>query len=306
MKSQHHAYLLALGAVLAWSTVSTAFKLSLRGLTPLGLLLISALSSTMFLIAVLRVKQKGNMFRHFSQNLKASLLPGLLNPFLYYLMLFFAYERLPAQEAQVLNYTWAIILALASAIVLKQQLKVRDGLALLLSFVGVVIISTRGNILSMQFADPLGSFVAVATSLVWACYWILNMRDGRSGLMKMTFSFLIGSFIILLWFLIIDKSRVSALLKPDAKLVPAILAAVYVGLFEMGFTFLIWMAALSKADKTASVSNLVFITPFLSLILIRFILKESIHVATIGGLLLIVGSNIMQKWEQMFTRTKRE
>ena len=37
---------------------------------------------------------------------------GFLNPFLYYVVLFKAYDLLPAQEAQPLNYTWAITLAI--------------------------------------------------------------------------------------------------------------------------------------------------------------------------------------------------
>ena len=47
---------------------------------------------------------------------------GFLNPFLYYLVLFEAYDRLPAQEAQPLNYMWPIVVVILSAPLLKQPI----------------------------------------------------------------------------------------------------------------------------------------------------------------------------------------
>ncbi|MCB5259059.1 MAG: EamA/RhaT family transporter, partial [Candidatus Cloacimonetes bacterium] len=47
--------------------------------------------------------------------------------------------------------------------------------------------------------------------------------------------------------------------------------------------------------NTAKISNLIFLSPFISMFFIQSILKESIHPATIIGLLLIVVSNLVQK-----------
>ena len=69
----------------------------------------------------------------------AGLAFALLNPVLYYLVLFEAYDRLPAQIAQPLNYTWAITLALLAVPLLGQRLSGRDMLAVLLGYGGVVI-----------------------------------------------------------------------------------------------------------------------------------------------------------------------
>ena len=49
----------------------------------------------------------GELCRLSRRDWQQSLLPGLLNPCLYYLVLFKAYELLPAQQAQALNYSWA-------------------------------------------------------------------------------------------------------------------------------------------------------------------------------------------------------
>ncbi|MCB5247015.1 MAG: DMT family transporter [Candidatus Cloacimonetes bacterium] len=287
------AYLYALGAVLAWSTVSTAFKLSLKHLTPLGLLLFASGAGTLYLAAV---NLPSLLRREFSvSNWARSLPAGLLNPFIYYLMLFVAYDRLRAQEAQVLNYTWAIVLSLFSVWLLKERFRLKDLLALLLSFLGVVVISTRGRVFQLQFEDPLGSLLAVSTSLVWAFYWILNMKDERDAKAKLLLNFLVGTIATALYALIRGKLNLGGLFTPEAVVGWGLLGALYVGIFEMGFTFILWQKALETSDNTASISNLIFLTPFISLVFIALILRESIHPATLAGLVVIVASNLWQK-----------
>jgi drug/metabolite transporter (DMT)-like permease len=53
--------------------------------------------------------------------------------------------------------------------------------------------------------------------------------------------------------------------------------------------------AMKKAENTASVSNLIFISPFLSLIFIYTLLGEAIHSTTIIGLGFIVCGLAIQK-----------
>ncbi len=287
------ATLYALGAVLAWSTVSTAFKLSLKHLTPLGLLFFASVSATLFLAAVNAFtwrKEKPDF-----SNWLRSIPAGLLNPFLYYLMLFVAYDRLRAQEAQVLNYTWAIVLAVLSVWLLKERFRLKDMLALLFSFIGVIIISTRGRVFQMQFEDPLGSLLAVSTSLVWAFYWILNMKDDRTAKTKLLLNFLVGTLATAIYALIRGKLNLEGLFTGGGVIGLGLLGGLFVGIFEMGFTFFLWLKALESSDSTASIANLIFLTPFVSLIFIALILKESIHPATLVGLLVIIGSNLWQK-----------
>lgn len=277
-------------AILAWSSVSTAFKISLRHLTPIGLLLISSFTATLFLI-VYKVLSGQKMQQSFTQNLRRSLVPALLNPFFYYLVLFIAYSRLRAQEAQALNYTWAIVLSVFSIVLLKERFRIKDLLALLISFIGVLVISTKGRVWSLDFDDVLGTTLAAGSSIIWAFYWILNMRDKRDTICKLAYNFGLGFVLILLLALLIQDP----LLQKDAIPAIAIISGLYVGVFEMGLTFVLWMKALDLSQSTAKVSNLIFITPFVSLLFIRFALQEPIHLATVLGLTLIIASNVLQK-----------
>lgn len=290
MEKQTRSYIFAALAILAWSTVSTAFKLSLQHFTPIGLLLFSSFIATVFL-ALYNAISAPRAFRKLPANCLKSIPAGLLNPFLYYVILFTAYSRLRAQEAQALNYTWAIVLSLFSVFLLKEKFRLKDLLMLLLSFLGVMIISTKGQIHKLHFDDGLGTALALGSSVLWALYWIVNLRDKREGTVKLLYNFLLG-FILILVFVLISRAP---LLLPEAIIHKALLAGAWVGIFEMGLTFVLWLKALELTQNTAKISNLVFITPFLSLLLIKTILGESIHPATIVGLSLIVASNLIQK-----------
>ena len=73
------------------------------------------------------------------------------------------------------------------------------------------------------------------------------------------------------------------------------LAVIYVGLFEMGITFVLWLGALRLTQNTARISNLIFISPFLSLILLSNIIGEPIHSATVAGLIFIIVGLVIQQ-----------
>jgi drug/metabolite transporter (DMT)-like permease len=290
MEKQKRSYIFAGLAILAWSSVSTAFKLGLMHFTPAGLLLFSALIATLFLGVFNAFSQPGG-FSNPGANIRKSLAAGFLNPFLYYLVLFVAYSRLRAQEAQALNYTWAIVLSVFSVILLKEKFRIKDLAALLISFFGVIVISTRGQILNWQFDDAWGTALAIGSSIIWALYWIISLKDQRLNSIKLFFNFLVG-FIMILLFVILTRSPI---LLPDAVPHQALFTGLWVGIFEMGLTFVLWLKALKLTQNTAKISNLIFITPFVSMLMIRGVLGEAIHPATIIGLVLIVASNLFQK-----------
>jgi len=288
MQNQSKAYLFGIGAVLLWSTVASAFKISLRYLEPAQLLLYSGVVSTLTLAAILFLQGRMRLiFSYSGREYLHSLAMGFLNPFLYYVILFKAYDLLPAQEAQPLNYTWAITLGLLSVPLLKQKLTLMDILATLVSYSGVVVISTRGDPASLRFTDPLGVGLCLASTVIWALYWIYNTRDRRNPVAGLLLNFLFGMPFV----------AVYALLFSDASLPPVrgLLGGAYVGFFEMGVTFVLWISALRLTDSAARIGNLIFISPFLSIVFIHFFVGERIFASTVPGLFLIVGGLVIQQ-----------
>ena len=135
---QHKAYLFALSAVLLWSTVATAFKISLRHLDVFQLLLVASVMATLCLLLIVLVTGRIRLLANqgIRDYLRLACL-GILNPFCYYLVLFKAYDLLPAQVAQALNYTWAITLMLLSVPILKHRITRFDYIATVICYTGV-------------------------------------------------------------------------------------------------------------------------------------------------------------------------
>ena len=288
MTRQSRAYLYGLGAVLAWSTVATAFKISLQYLTPAQLVLCANVFSLLVLIGILawqgRLRELGaKLFHHWPR----SLLFGAINPCIYYLVLFQCYVLLPAQEAQAINYTWALTMTLLSVPLLHQALRQKDIIAALACYLGVLIIGTRGQLLSLTFSSMDGVLLALLSTLLWALYWILNTLDKREQVLGLTLNFAYSLPLVLAW------CAWRGELTPVAW--QGIAGGVYVGVFEMGITFVLWLSAMKLTESTARIANLIFLSPIISLVLIHFIVGEPVYRSTLIGLACILGGLTWQK-----------
>ncbi|HEX2393720.1 MAG TPA: DMT family transporter [Bacteroidales bacterium] len=281
MKNQSKAYLFALTTVLFWSTVATAFKISLRELNYIQLLFIANLTSLAIFFVILGLSGKLQLLKPAgTKELILSAIQGLLNPFGYYLILFKVYSILPAQVAQPANFIWPVVLMLLSVPLLKQPLKIAGVIALLISFSGVFVLATQGKLNTFRIAEPIGVALAVCTSVIWSLYWIINLKDGRDDLVKLFLSFLFSMMYVLI------LTAFTGNMPPLFSI--AALPAVYVGFFEMGLSFVFWLKALQYSESTGRVANLIYITPFLSLLIIHVVLHEQLLYTSFIGLCLIV------------------
>lgn len=281
MKNNKLAIIYALLAVGMWSTVATAFKLSLKEMTLLQLLTGASFFSTLVLSAFLLFRgELSEAITDISINVKSILVLALLNPVIYYIILFKAYELLPAQVAQPLNFTWAITLTLLSVPLLKHRLTKRDFVAITMGYIGVVFISLSGKSITGEL-NYLGVFWALLSTIIWALYWLLNARDERPPITKLFQSFLFAVPILLVITLVAEGF-------PDTYNIKQLAGIVYVGVFEMGLAFICWQLAIHLIDKVSRISTLIFLSPFISLFIINRVLGEPLFATTFIGLALIV------------------
>lgn len=278
--NQRKAYFFAGIAIVCWATVATAFKIALSTMSNVDLLFISTFSALGVLFLILLLGGKWNELKNvtFAQWGRAAFM-GFLNPFLYYLILFKAYSLLPAQVAQALNCIWPVLLVLFSIPFLGQKIPFLSILALLVSFSGAVTVAFQGDFSGLTVKNPYGVFLAALTSVMWALYFILNMKNKLKEELGLFLNFLFAAFYIVI---LISFTGF------DVPVLKGWLAGVYVGFFEMGITFVFWLKALNLARNTATISSLIYLFPFLSLILIHYLLGEDIFPTTILGLALII------------------
>lgn len=282
MKENTKALMLAGFAVLSWSTVATAFKIALTHLTYFEMLLVASCTSLVIFALVMTIQRKWGLVGKLTSRqwgLFAGL--GLLNPVAYYLVLFRAYDLLPAQVAQPINYAWPIVLLILLALFAHQPIPSRKYIGMFVSLGGVTLISMGSG----QMGDggiPVGGLLLAALSaLLWASYWMLNnkYKDSFDSILTCFMSFLFGTLYL------VAGACVTGV---NISTLPGILSGMYVGGFEMGIPFICFGLAMRKTTNPALINQLCYLSPFLSLFLIAVVLGEQIATTTYIGLILIV------------------
>lgn len=265
--------MLAFLAVLFWSTVATFFKLTLRYINPYEMLFYAASWATVINGLIIIIKRKKIVFK------MRIMLLGILNPFLYYILLFEAYNRLLAQQALCINYLWPLVLVIVGVAFGKEKLTVGGIIGLILGFLGVLFIATRGNFKILFAEDIKGVIFALLSTVVWATYWYINKNIEIDAEVKLFQGFLFSLPLLLL--VLFTKG----LRLPDIR---GFLGSLYIGTFEMGITFFLWLSALQLSENVQGIASLIYISPFLSLVFISIILREKLYSGTFIGLLFIL------------------
>ncbi len=285
MSNERTALICAVGTIALWSTVATGFKLGLEVLEPIQLLFLgSATALVIFCIAAIRTGWPRDGFYA-----GEGLLLGVLNPFLYYVVLFEAYDRLPAHIAQPLNQTWAVTLAILSVPILGQKLSLRTIIGILVSYGGVLILLSQGRITVATEFDGLGIFLALFSTILWAVYWLFNARSKTSAEALMATSFLIATPII---GLVCWAEPGLPPITPQTMFYGA-----WVGVAEMGIAFLLWQRALRLTQNVARMGQLIFLVPFVSLIMIGAVVGEKVGASAWIGLVVIVAGVLLARRE---------
>lgn len=290
MKKNTQAILLALAAVLSWSTVATAFKVALTYLTHFEMLLIASITSLFIFAIVLTFQRKWRLVKQTtSKQWKQLALQGFLNPAAYYLILFKAYDMLPAQVAQPVNYAWPIVLLILLAIFAKQPIPSKKYIGMIISMAGVVMISLGTGQLSGMSVPVNGVLLAALSAFFWAGYWMVNnkLKHSIDAIVALFGSFLCGSLYLIICIPVFDFSI------PNLN---GLLAGMYVGGFEMAIPFICFGIAMRITSNPALINQLCYLSPFLSLFFIAMVLHEPIVITTYIGLALIVAGIVFNEY----------
>ena len=290
MKKNTHSILLALAAVLSWSTVATAFKVALTYLTHFEMLLIASLTSVLIFTIVLTFQHKWELVKQLNgKQWKELAFQGFLNPAAYYLILFKAYDMLPAQVAQPVNYAWPIVLLVLLAVFAKQPIPSKKYIGMFISMAGVVMISLGTGQLSGMSVPVTGVLLAAISAFFWAGYWMVNNKHKHSvdAIVSLFGSFVCGSLYLIVCIPFFGFSV------PNLN---GLLAGMYVGGFEMAIPFICFGIAMRITSNPTLINQLCYLSPFLSLFFIAMVLHEPIVITTYIGLTLIVAGIVFNEY----------
>ncbi len=272
-------YIYAATSIFLWSTVATVTKLLLGSFNSFQILAVSTFFGALFLLAVNTVT--GNIKKLKEYRLKdylTTVLIGLPGTFFYYIFYYTGASMMPASQAFIVNYLWPIMSVAFACLLLKEKLTLRKGIAIGLSFVGVMIVTGK-DLLQFRVETLLGALLCILGAVSYGAFTALTRKvqyDKRISMMLYyTTSFVLTTVINLV-------SGAAFTITPVQ-----ILGLAWNGMFCIATASTLWLYALSDG-QTARVSNLAYITPFLSLVWTGIFLKEELSVYSVAGLLVIM------------------
>ena len=277
-------YLFAAVSIFCWSTVATVTKLLLKGLDNFQLLWISSFFAALFLFLVNLFTKKLPLLKKlsFTDFLKI-LLASSPGTCFYYIFYYAGTDLMPASQAFTVNYLWPIMSVLAAVIILKEKMTVKKLIALAMSFVGVGIAVGFGN--GGFSSDAI--YGGICCMLGAVCYGIFTAYNRKLDYYK-PLSLMIGYCATFIMTTFINLFRGNLFIPQGFE----ILGFIWNGAFTIALSAVCWLYALKAG--TSKISNLAYITPFLSLVWTIIILKEPFNPFALIGLLFIVGGIFIQ------------
>lgn len=279
-------YLYAGISIFLWSTNATVTKLLLGSLNSMQVLAISSLFAFVFLAVINLIKGDFRFFKIYKakDHLILSLV-GILGTFLYNLFLFLGIGSMLASQAFIINYLWPMMAVVFGCLILKEKFTAKKAIAIVLSFAGVIIVTSGGNFQQLDMTSLTGALSCVLAAVCYGLFTVLNKKNDYDSYFSMMVFYFVSFVISAVYVLMVGDSFACDLMQG--------LGLLWIGIFNSAIAFTTWALALRHGD-TARISNLAYITPFLSMIWSCVVLKEPFSIFSLLGLLFIVAGILVQ------------
>ena len=279
-------YIFAITTVFMWSTLAAVVKLLLADIPNLQALAISSYISSGFLLVVNLFTGKIKVMK--SLKLKdIGIISGLgfIGLFVYSALYYYGLSQLTSQEACIVNYLWPIMLVIFSCIILKEKLTAMKAVAMVCSFVGIVVLSmgsgenTGGNV-------TLGIVSCIIAAACYGLFSVINKKFNYDQSISMMIFWLVAAVCSTILGLVTEEW-----VSLDGK---QWLGMLWLGIVVDAIAYLLWALALNGTGNTAKIANIAYLTPFLSLVVSALLLKEEITLRALIALVFIIGGILLQ------------
>ena len=283
MKKQ---YIFGITTVLIWASMATVVKTMLGAIPNLEALSVSSIFAFLFLVVINVLNGKMKTIRNYTGKQFATMAGlGFIGLFLYSALYYQGIKWLSSQEACILNYLWPIMLVVFSIIILKEKLTVPKVIAMLCSFIGIIILLSGGN--ASVGGNRIGGIVCCL--LAAAAYGLFSVLNKKADLDQ-------NITMMVIWLVVTICAGILGIATEKWVMIRGTqwLGILWLGIVIDAVAYLFWALALKGTDNTASIANLAYLTPFLSVIVSAVFLHEKIQVKAIVALIFIVGGILIQ------------
>lgn len=293
LKDSYHTY--AIITIIFWSMAFVLTRLSLQYFSAFSLGFLRYAFATLALIVIALITK---MKLPKKSDIKWFVLSGLFGFFMYMIAFNKGCETVTSATGSVVLAIVPVITALLARFISKEKLSIIQWSAIAIEFSGVVVLT----LLNGSFSLNHGLIWLFAAVLLLSAYNLLQRKLTKtySGLQASAFSIFIGTIMLAVFLPTTVREVPSA--PPIAFVYVAIL-----GVFSSAVAYAAWAQAFKKAKKASSVSNYMFVTPFLASLMGFVLAGEKPDGATlIGGGIIIFGLFIFNFGERLMGRKHKE
>lgn len=281
------AYLYLSMVILLWSISPAVATVALEELSNFQLLFYVNLIAVIMLFTLNAILGKLPLFQKYTkENFLRMFGMGFLGLFLYYIFLYGSFELAPTGEANIINYLWPVFVVIFSILILKEKFNCTTILAILLSFLGAMLVFSKGEMSAPDGANAVGYLLAFAAAIVYGLFSVLGKKLYFDKFTSML-AYYVSSFILIVPTMLL----ISGFAIPQSP--STLLALLFLGGLSSSVGFVFWFKALALGD-THKIANLAYITPFLALVFVYFINGEATPLISILGLILILAGILLQ------------
>lgn len=280
-----YALLYASACIFAWSFIPVVSKVTTSDLSPLQFLLWSNILSAAVMGGLGRRQLCATPRMAWCSALRITMVPAFLGCFFYYLCLYYAYAHANGISVLVVQYSWPILMVLLAPWILKEKLTKTSILAVILGFMGVVSVISKGNLANIQWENSLVLLVVMFGATAFALFSLLSK--------KITFQAELSVFLFFSWASVFSFF---AVLISDQFSLPATLyswmALIINGIIINGISYFWWLRAL-QLEVASRIAPLVFLTPILAALWLVLFFGEAFYISYAVGLLLCISAGIL-------------
>jgi drug/metabolite transporter (DMT)-like permease len=270
-----------------WALIPVVSKLGQSELDNHQFLFWSSLVSLFTFVVILGANKSFYKFKNLKPNnwIQATIL-GMLGTYLYYILLYFGYAKAKGLEVLIIQYCWPIFVILLSIPILKEMLTIRKSVSIILGFIGVSIVLTKGDFANIHFDNLFVNGIVLTAAFVFGLFSVLSKKIKVDSLVLVTIYFLtaaIASFISML-------SLSNIKLPSFHTIIPILINGVFVN----GISYILWIKALKIGDASF-LAPFVFLTPVISTILLILFFNEPFEMIYIAGMSSVILGGLINR-----------
>lgn len=284
MKSENKSKILIIIAMTIWGTIGI-----FRKYIPLPSGMIALARGVLgcgFLLLVMAITKKKPTWKDIKENLVLLLLSGALMG-VNWILLFEAYEYTSVATATLCYYMEPVFVMLVSPIFLKEKLSVKKAICIIVSLLGMVLVSGVINMTEFQISELKGVFLGLGAAALYASVVIINKKLKPIEVYDKTITQLLSASIVILPYVLLVENFNDISLEPIN-----IVMLILVGLIHTGIAYTLYFGSMSNV-KAQTVAIFSYIDPVVAIILSALILREKLGVPEIIGAVLILGSTLV-------------